>query len=620
MVVFIAGVCRSCRPISRPASSQCAGDRPVCFAIARRRRRITLHFVVAPKCGCPYCGPAVPSATIAPVTHTVLIVDDHPSFRASARAILEADGFTIVGEAEDGATGLADAPPAATRRRPARRAAARHDRLRRLRRVRRPRHDVGRARLEPGRDRLRVADRVERRARLRRRRPSCRAPRSRHCSREPPDEGRCASALAGAVAIVEAAVAVALVVASDHDTDPWLIAGFAITAGLTFVAAGLVALWRRPENATGCLARGDRLPLVHRSADRVRTTRGSGRSGSSSATSRSSRSPRSSSPIPDGTLSRRDVWLVAVGGIAAIGGNLVVALVDETPGRRGATACPPSAIAVTDCAHRRRRRDARRHDRRRRRAGADRRHPRPALAAGVGRRAGGRCAPSTSTCGVAVVLLLASVVADQVARASPTRSSGCSSCSRSRSSRSRSSPACCAAASTGPRRRASSSRSTPASRSATRSPQALHDPSLEIVYRLGDREGWVDAEGRDVEEPQPTPERAVTTIERNGRRVAALVHDPSLADEPDTIDLVASAVGLPLENVRLQAELRSQFSFLVTLVNTAPSLFVHLDPEGTDREPERRRGRGGGRGRRGGDPRPLRSGTSSSTRVGARRT
>ena len=41
------------------------------------------------------------------VAQTVLIVDDHPSFRASARAILEADGFTIVGEAEDGAAGLA---------------------------------------------------------------------------------------------------------------------------------------------------------------------------------------------------------------------------------------------------------------------------------------------------------------------------------------------------------------------------------------------------------------------------------------------------------------------------------------------------------------------------------
>src|SRR6185503_4880831 len=90
--------------------------------------------------------------------------------------------------------------------------------------------------------------------------------------------------------------------------------------------------------------------------------------------------------------------------------------------------------------------------------------------------------------------------------------------------------------------------------------QALHDPTLEIVYRLGDREGWVDEQGREVEEPYPTADRAVTTIERNGRRVAALVHDPALAEEPDTIDLVASAAGLPLENTRLQAELRSQYA------------------------------------------------------------
>ncbi|HEY7729884.1 MAG TPA: response regulator transcription factor [Gaiellaceae bacterium] len=34
---------------------------------------------------------------------TVLIVDDHPSFRASARAILEAEGFVVIGEAIDGA-------------------------------------------------------------------------------------------------------------------------------------------------------------------------------------------------------------------------------------------------------------------------------------------------------------------------------------------------------------------------------------------------------------------------------------------------------------------------------------------------------------------------------------
>jgi DNA-binding NarL/FixJ family response regulator len=40
---------------------------------------------------------------------TVLIVDDHPSFRATARMLLEADGYTVVGEAADGAAGLAAA-------------------------------------------------------------------------------------------------------------------------------------------------------------------------------------------------------------------------------------------------------------------------------------------------------------------------------------------------------------------------------------------------------------------------------------------------------------------------------------------------------------------------------
>ena len=36
----------------------------------------------------------------------VLIVDDHPSFRASARTLLEAEGFEVVGEAETGDAAL----------------------------------------------------------------------------------------------------------------------------------------------------------------------------------------------------------------------------------------------------------------------------------------------------------------------------------------------------------------------------------------------------------------------------------------------------------------------------------------------------------------------------------
>ena len=48
-------------------------------------------------------------ATISPVAATVLIVDDHAGFRSFARALLEAEGFDVVGEAADGASAIAAA-------------------------------------------------------------------------------------------------------------------------------------------------------------------------------------------------------------------------------------------------------------------------------------------------------------------------------------------------------------------------------------------------------------------------------------------------------------------------------------------------------------------------------
>ena len=43
------------------------------------------------------------------MSRTVLVVDDHARFRARARMLLEADGYAVVGEAEDGARGIAAA-------------------------------------------------------------------------------------------------------------------------------------------------------------------------------------------------------------------------------------------------------------------------------------------------------------------------------------------------------------------------------------------------------------------------------------------------------------------------------------------------------------------------------
>ena len=57
--------------------------------------------------------------------------------------------------------------------------------------------------------------------------------------------------LAVAVALAEAAGAALIVTTSNHEPHKVATTALALTAGLTFVASGLVAMQRRPENRTG---------------------------------------------------------------------------------------------------------------------------------------------------------------------------------------------------------------------------------------------------------------------------------------------------------------------------------------------------------------------------------
>jgi DNA-binding NarL/FixJ family response regulator len=43
------------------------------------------------------------------MTRTILLVDDHAGFRRSARALLDAEGFRVIGEADSAADALAKA-------------------------------------------------------------------------------------------------------------------------------------------------------------------------------------------------------------------------------------------------------------------------------------------------------------------------------------------------------------------------------------------------------------------------------------------------------------------------------------------------------------------------------
>jgi signal transduction histidine kinase len=91
---------------------------------------------------------------------------------------------------------------------------------------------------------------------------------------------------------------------------------------------------------------------------------------------------------------------------------------------------------------------------------------------------------------------------------------------------------------------------------------ALHDPSLEIAYWLPQYRNWTDQEGRPVELPAPAGGRAITMIDREGDHVAALVHDPALAEDPDLLDAVRAAAGISLENGQLHAELKARLEEL----------------------------------------------------------
>jgi signal transduction histidine kinase len=69
---------------------------------------------------------------------------------------------------------------------------------------------------------------------------------------------------------------------------------------------------------------------------------------------------------------------------------------------------------------------------------------------------------------------------------------------------------------------------------------------------------YVDASGQPASLPQTATGRAVTLVEQDGEPVAALVHDASLADEPELLEATVAATRLAIDNARLQAEVRAQ--------------------------------------------------------------
>ncbi|MFF2277969.1 sensor histidine kinase [Agromyces sp. NPDC058126] len=86
--------------------------------------------------------------------------------------------------------------------------------------------------------------------------------------------------------------------------------------------------------------------------------------------------------------------------------------------------------------------------------------------------------------------------------------------------------------------------------------RALGDPSVELVYWLPVRDGFVDERGVGVDRPDPG-ERGFEVIESAGAPIGAIVYDARLVGDPWRVRAVGRVAAIALARERLTTELRA---------------------------------------------------------------
>lgn len=102
--------------------------------------------------------------------------------------------------------------------------------------------------------------------------------------------------------------------------------------------------------------------------------------------------------------------------------------------------------------------------------------------------------------------------------------------------------------------------------------RVLRDPTLSVLHWSNAAGAYLDATGKPVPLPTEGARRVVTYLERRGRPMTALVHDPAVLDDPELVETVLTAVRFVVENDRL----RGQIQATATNAAALPTGFVTL--------------------------------------------
>jgi signal transduction histidine kinase len=87
---------------------------------------------------------------------------------------------------------------------------------------------------------------------------------------------------------------------------------------------------------------------------------------------------------------------------------------------------------------------------------------------------------------------------------------------------------------------------------------ALHDPTLEVITWSGERNAFIDTDGRIAELPTADTGRAVTVLGRHGEPTAVLIHDPAVLEDAGLVAAAGTAVRLTLDIEELETQVGRQ--------------------------------------------------------------
>ena len=100
----------------------------------------------------------------------------------------------------------------------------------------------------------------------------------------------------------------------------------------------------------------------------------------------------------------------------------------------------------------------------------------------------------------------------------------------------------------------------------------LRDPTLAVLHWSDASGAYLDGTGKPVPLPAKGDQRGVTYLERQGRPMTALVHDPTILDDPALAETVLDAVRFVVEKDRLHGQIQATSTDAAAL----PTGFVTL--------------------------------------------